>query len=155
MLVEQFGPSGRTLAERARGIDPTPVTGRLGGPKSISRETTFETNLIDRSRIKAMLSCLLERACHGLRDIDLLARTVTVKVRYADFRTLARSRSLPTLSDHDDAFWLEGYLTAGGADPATLQAYHDFAATVPEPATLGLVAAGAVGMALRRRRDAR
>ena len=105
MLVEQFGPSGRTLAERARGIDPTPVTGRLGGPKSISRETTFETNLIDRSRIKAMLAYLLERTCHGLRTQGLLARTVTVKVRYADFRTLVRSRSLPTLSDHDDAFW--------------------------------------------------
>jgi len=105
MLVEQFGPSGRILAERARGIDPTPVTPRPGDPKSISRETTFETNLIDRARIKAMLYYLLERACHGLRSIDRLARTVTVKVRYADFRTLARSRSLPTLSDHDDAFW--------------------------------------------------
>ena len=105
MLVEQFGPSGRALAQRARGIDPAPVTAGRSQPKSISRETTFETNLIGRSRIKAMLSYLLERACHGLRGIDRLARTVTVKVRYADFRTIARSRSLPALSDHDDAFW--------------------------------------------------
>lgn len=105
MLVEHFGPSGRVLVERARGIDPTPVTAGGGDPKSISRETTFETNLVDRARLRAMLSYLLERACRQLRSLGLLARTVAVKVRYADFRTESRSRTLPTLSDHDDDFW--------------------------------------------------
>jgi DNA polymerase-4 len=105
MLVEQFGPGGEVLAARARGIDPTPVSADLGGPKSISRETTFETNLIDRSAMLAMLYYLLERACRQLREGGLLARTVTVKIRYADFRTEGRSRSLPTFSDHDDDFW--------------------------------------------------
>jgi len=105
MLVEHFGPGGRVLAERARGIDPTPVTTGGEGPKSISRETTFETNLIDTAQMKAMLAYLLERACRQLRNEGLLARTVTVKVRYADFRTESRSRSLPTASDHDDDFW--------------------------------------------------
>jgi len=52
-----------------------------------------------------MLYYLLERACRQLRREGLLARTVTVKVRYADFRTEARSRSLPTFSDHDNDFW--------------------------------------------------
>jgi len=93
------------LAARARGIDPTPVSGGAADPKSISRETTFETNLIDRHAMKGMLYYLLERACRQLREVGLLARTVGVKVRYADFRTIGRSRSLPTFSDHDDDFW--------------------------------------------------
>jgi len=105
LLAEHFGPAGRTLAERARGLDPTPVTAGEGTPKSIGRETTFETNLIDVGQVKAMLSYLLERACRQLREEGLLARTVSVKVRYADFKTLGRSRSLTTFSDHDDAFW--------------------------------------------------
>jgi len=105
MLAAHFGPAGEALAARARGLDPTPVSADLGDPKSISRETTFETNLLDRDALKAMLSYLLERACRQLRAGGLLARTVTVKVRYADFQTLGRSRSLPTASDHDDDFW--------------------------------------------------
>jgi len=105
MLVEQFGPGGEVLAARARGIDPTPVSAAAGDPKSISRETTFETNLIDRGAMLAMLYYLLERACRQLRRQGLLARTVTVKIRYADFRTEGRSRSLPTFSGHDDDFW--------------------------------------------------
>jgi len=105
MLVEHFGPGGEVLAARARGIDPTPVSAEPGDPKSISRETTFETNLIDRGAMQAMLYYLLERACRQLREVGLLARTVTVKVRYADFRTESRSRRLPTFSDHDDDFW--------------------------------------------------
>jgi len=105
MLAAHFGPAGDTLAARARGQDPTPVDPDPGDPKSISRETTFQTNLIDRSAMKAMLYYLLERACRQLRQVGLLARTVAVKVRYADFRTLGRARSLPTFSDHDDDFW--------------------------------------------------
>jgi DNA polymerase-4 len=105
MLAEHFGPSGEILAARARGIDPTPVSPEMSDPKSISRETTFESNLIDRAEMKAMLYYLLERTCRQLRHVGLMARTVTVKVRYADFRTVGRSRSLPTFSDHDDDFW--------------------------------------------------
>jgi DNA polymerase-4 len=105
MLAGHFGPSGEILAARARGIDPTPVSPEMCDPKSISRETTFESNLIDRAAMKAMLYYLMERACRQLRHAGLMARTVTVKVRYADFRTVGRSRSLPTFSDHDDDFW--------------------------------------------------
>jgi len=105
MFVEHFGPGGEVLAARARGIDSTPVSAEPGNPKSISRETTFESNLIDRGAMQAMLYYLLERACRQLRDVGLLARTLTVKVRYADFKTESRSRRLPTFSDHDDDFW--------------------------------------------------
>ena len=105
MLAQHFGPGGETLACRARGEDATPVSAEAGDPKSISRETTFERNLIDRGEMLAMLYYLLERASRQLRENGLLAKTVSVKVRYADFQTLGRSRSLPTLSGHDDDFW--------------------------------------------------
>ena len=105
MLAAQFGPSGEALAARARGIDPSAVSAEAGPPKSISRETTFESNLIDREAMKAMLYYLMERACRQLRSEGLLARTITVKVRYADFQTAGRSRSLAASSDHDDDFW--------------------------------------------------
>jgi len=105
MLAEHFGPSGEVLVARARGIDPTPVRGDPTDPKSISRETTFQADLIDRDAMKAMLYYLLERACRQLRDGGLLARTVSVKVRYADFRTEGRRSSLTAFSDHDDDFW--------------------------------------------------
>jgi DNA polymerase-4 len=105
MLAAHFGPAAEVLAARARGIDSSTVNADLGDPKSISRETTFETNLIARDAMLAMLYYLMERACRQLRDDGLLARTVTVKVRYADFLTEGRSRSLPTFSDHDDDFW--------------------------------------------------
>jgi len=105
MLAEHFGPAGETLAARAQGIDPTGVSAECAERKSISRETTFETNLIDRQAMKAMIYYLLERACRRLREDGLLARTAAVKIRYADFRTEGRAKSLPTMSDHDDDFW--------------------------------------------------
>lgn len=104
-LAESFGPAAEALAERARGIDPTTVSADAGDPKSISRETTFESDLVDRRAMQAMLYYLLERASRQLREVDLLARTISVKIRYADFETVGRSRSLPTFSDHDDDFW--------------------------------------------------
>ena len=104
-LAAHFGPFGETLAARARGQDPTPVAPGAPDAKSISRETTFEEDLLDREALLAMLSYLLERCGRHLRGLGALARTVTVKVRYADFQTLARSRSLAIASDHDDDFW--------------------------------------------------
>ncbi len=104
-LEAQLGPHAEALAARARGEDPRPVRAGAADAKSISRETTFETNLIGRDALEAMLAYLLERCGRHLRSLGRLARTVTVKVRYADFRTVARSRSLPTPSDHDSDFW--------------------------------------------------
>jgi len=106
VLARYLGPAAAEgLVARARGLDPTPVQAEASLPKSIGRETTFERNLTDRGRITAMLAYLLGRVCRQLRREGLLARTVTVKVRYADFETLSRSRSLASLSDHDDDFW--------------------------------------------------
>jgi DNA polymerase-4 len=82
------------LYERVRGIDDTPVS-RRDVPKSISREDTFEKDLTSDDELDHELLRLVVRAASDLREQDLAARTITVKLRDADFRTRQASRTLP------------------------------------------------------------
>ena len=100
-LEEMFGAWGVALAERARGRDDSPVIAETARPKSIGRESTFSQDTSDRAEVRAMLYALTERAARQLREEGLLARCVTVKVRYADFQTVTAARTLPALTDQD------------------------------------------------------
>ena len=68
---------------------------------SISNERTFAEDVSDPGSIEAVLCGLCERVCWRARKRQIAARTVTLKLRYADFHTLTRSRtlSLPTSSE--------------------------------------------------------
>jgi DNA polymerase-4 len=67
---------------------------------SISNERTFHEDVSDPASIESVLCGLCERVCWRARKRHIKARTVTVKVRYADFHTLTRSRTLwPTHSE--------------------------------------------------------
>ena len=67
---------------------------------SISNERTFREDVRDPACINAMLCSLSERVCWRIRKRGMKARTVTLKLRYADFQTLQRSRSItPTCSE--------------------------------------------------------
>ena len=67
---------------------------------SISNERTFFDTLGDLRRIHAVLCSLTERVCFRARKRGVKARTVTLKLRYSDFQTLSRSRSIrPTHSE--------------------------------------------------------
>jgi DNA polymerase-4 len=67
---------------------------------SISNERTFIEDVFDPASIESVLCGLCERVCWRARKRHIKARTVTVKVRYADFHTLTRSRTLtPTNSE--------------------------------------------------------
>jgi len=112
LLETTFGLSGRRIAQYARGEDPSAVT-PPGPPKSISRETTFEQDVADRRLLEAMLHYLTERAAAELRALRLRARTVEVKVRYADFQTVMRSRTLEQPADQDAAFFAVGRALLG------------------------------------------
>ncbi|MEI9940962.1 MAG: hypothetical protein WDO69_27410 [Pseudomonadota bacterium] len=66
---------------------------------TLSNERTFREDVRDPACIDAMLCALCERVCWRARKRGVLARTVTLKLRYADFQTLQRSRTLtPTCS---------------------------------------------------------
>ncbi len=103
VLAAALGPSGQALAERASGRDFSEVE-EAAYPKSISRETTFHEDTAERGLVEAMLSYLTERAAGKLRSIGMSARTVTVKLRYSDFSTCHKARSLREPSTHDCDF---------------------------------------------------
>jgi DNA polymerase-4 len=74
-----------------------PRGGTLG---TISNERTFREDVGDAEVCEAMLSSLCERVCWRARKRGVKARTVALKLRYADFRTLLRSRTItPTCSE--------------------------------------------------------
>ena len=65
---------------------------------SISNERTFREDVRDPDCIAAMLCSLCERVCYRARKRGVRARTVTLKLRYADFQTLSRSRNITATS---------------------------------------------------------
>jgi DNA polymerase-4 len=97
-LEERFGKWGLALAGKARGQDAggwfdTDV-GEGGDPKSISHEHTFSVDTADSNALDAMLVRLSEMVARRLRDHHLWSRTVQIKLRYSDFSTFTRSRTL-------------------------------------------------------------
>jgi DNA polymerase-4 len=72
--------------------------------KSISADRTFETDLTDRSEIDRALLHLSDEVARRVRQRGQLARTVGIKVRFADFRTITRVRTLPEGVDAAAAF---------------------------------------------------
>jgi DNA polymerase-4 len=102
LLVERFGRStGAWLHEAAHGRDERPlVTERE--PKSISRETTFERDLHprrDRDALSAIFTRLCEKLAEDLRRKGYRGRSVGIKLRYDNFRTLTRDRTLEAHTD--------------------------------------------------------
>ncbi|HZD86531.1 MAG TPA: DNA polymerase IV [Gaiellaceae bacterium] len=87
------GSVGTVLRDRARGIDPRGLEG--GGERiSISVENTFERDIADRERLHDELRTMAEEVADVLRRRGQVARTVTTKLRYADFSIRSRSTSL-------------------------------------------------------------
>ncbi len=95
-----FGKFGTRLMELSVGIDTTPV----GGPrtaKSISEETTFEQDVTDRDVLRTVLAKLGQDVGYRLRQEGLSARTIGIKVRYSDFTTLTRAKTLTSPASSD------------------------------------------------------
>ncbi len=96
---DRFGPShGRYLHRAARGIDESPLVTHWE-PKSIGRETTFQRDLNRWQDIARVLASLTRQVVASLRTAGYRARTVTVKVRFSDFDTQTRARTLEAPSD--------------------------------------------------------
>ena len=90
LLVNSFGKVGESLWERARGMDMEEVRERER-QKSFSQETTFERDSEDPLFLKTIISHLVEEVGYRLRKHGMRAKTVTLKIRYSDFRTITRS----------------------------------------------------------------
>jgi len=98
-LQHELGAAqGAHLAALAWGRDERRVTPRVPD-KSIGAEETFAADIDDPDRIRRELLKLSGRTAHGLRAGGYVARTVSVKLRLASFKTLTRSRTLPYPTD--------------------------------------------------------
>ena len=99
-LAQLVGGDARGLKRRAHGHGGSTLRGeRL--PKSVSRETTLSRDLRDPEELEAILSLLTARVAGQLREEQLVGRTVTLKLRHDDFRTVTRRRTLETATDLD------------------------------------------------------
>lgn len=90
VLVKRFGKTGTILHELAYGRDDSPVEA-FAPPKSMGAEETFAEDTSDLDRLRRALLAQCERVARELRNAGYAGRTVTLKLRYADFRTITRS----------------------------------------------------------------
>ena len=92
-LEHRFGKLGQHLARLACGVDERPVVVERRA-KSISQEHTFLEDTTDRAKMDESLSKMSEKVAGRLRRADWVARTVCLKLRYSNFRTLTRQVTL-------------------------------------------------------------
>jgi DNA polymerase-4 len=92
-LMKQFGSEGRRLWRLARGIDDRRVVPDRGA-KTISSETTFDTDIRDFATLEKMLWQLSEKVSSRLKQSNFAGSTITLKLKTADFRQRTRSQSI-------------------------------------------------------------
>jgi DNA polymerase IV len=104
-LTEWFGPRlGPYLGSLARFEDERTIE-TVRAAKSESRETTFDHDLRGLAELEPQLQRLTEQLCETLTKQNARGRTIGIKVRYADFSTVTRARSLPAAVNDLDAVW--------------------------------------------------
>jgi DNA polymerase-4 len=94
-IAERFGKSGEYIWELAHGVDERPVEPETEA-KSIGAEHTFEADTADFEFVKAVLLELCERVASRLRAEGVCGRTVTTKLRFENFDTFTRARTVDT-----------------------------------------------------------
>ncbi|HED53591.1 MAG TPA: DNA polymerase IV [Phycisphaerales bacterium] len=104
VLMNTFGSFGSKILMLSKGIDDRPVVRRQGA-KSVGHEQTFEEDIEDRDALRAILLGQTERVAMRLRQKELEARTVTLKVRFGDFETITRSETLDQPTHATEAIW--------------------------------------------------
>ncbi len=96
-LMEQFGRRyGRWLHDASHGVDDRPLVTH-SEPVSMSRETTFERNLhavVNRAELGAVFTQLCEQVASDLQRKSYRGRTIGIKLRFDDFRTVTRDLTL-------------------------------------------------------------
>ena len=100
-LARQFGKLGHDLRRQAQGHDQRPVVTEREA-KSISQETTFAQDVDDTETLRRALRQQAAEVSVRLRRNSLAARTVTVKLRWADFTTRTRQTTVAQPLDDED-----------------------------------------------------
>jgi DNA polymerase-4 len=104
-LEQNLGKMGLALAGKARGLDSGAwFEGEVGShdqPKSVSHETTFTEDTRDAKLLDATLAKLVQLVGRRLREYGLYSHTVQLKLRYSDFSTFTRARTLEEATQLD------------------------------------------------------
>jgi DNA polymerase-4 len=95
-LTRFFGKSGSHYYNISRGIDERPVK-QSSVRKSIGKETTFSGDLTDKKEIWVIVQRLSSKVAEILLNKEMLAKTITLKVKYNDFQQVTRSKTLDDL----------------------------------------------------------
>jgi DNA polymerase-4 len=135
-LKNRFGVFGEELHRLARGIDDRAVLPPEEA-KTISRETTFPRDTGDKDFLMATLRYLAERVGAELREYGKQARCVAIKVRYEDFTTITRRRTLNQPTDTDQVIFQTGselLQTALTADKRAVRLIGTGVSSLNEPA---------------------
>jgi DNA polymerase-4 len=99
-LEARFGEHGRSISERARGIDEGTVE-PTEAAKSFGHEHTFDRDTLDAAEVERMLLRLAEGVGKRLRAASVRARTLTLKLRVAPFETRTRQRTIAEATNDD------------------------------------------------------
>ena len=101
ILQRAFGKPGHMLFQKARGVDNSQVVPNHR-QKSISTERTFREDTMDIRWLKALLTTMVEKVAHELRQNKQLTGCISVKIRYANFDTVSKQAKIPfTANDAD------------------------------------------------------
>ena len=98
VLLETFGVTGTQLYLSAQGVDCSEVEERTEA-KSISHETTFEDDTSDKLTIAQALDAISEEVSKEAQEQNLFFKTVTIKVRFRNFETHTRSKTLQFMTN--------------------------------------------------------
>jgi DNA polymerase-4 len=93
-LIRNFGKAGKFYYDICRGIDERPVE-VISERKSIGTELTYEKDLTTRFEIIAELYKIEKELMERMRVAEARGKTVTIKIKFSDFRQITRSRTLP------------------------------------------------------------
>ena len=112
-LVWHFGKAGHAYYLNARGIDNREVVpDRIR--KSVGSENTFMTDLDDPEEVAANLTAIAEETWRRAARREFYGRTVTLKVKFADFEQITRSRTVGGfVTDYDSFRAIAGELLSG------------------------------------------
>ncbi len=102
-LQQLFGRWGTALFRKSRGEDSYEFIVDAE-PKSVSHSHTFGSDTKDRTVLEGMLSRLCQKGAKRLRESRVDASTVTLRIRYAGFHTITRSKTLPEPAHLDSVF---------------------------------------------------
>lgn len=93
LLEHLLGKQGVVMHQVANGIDDRKVE-PVRESKSVGRETTFPQDISEQYLLETILFTLADDVCHTLRISGLKGKTVSIKIRYPDFRSITRAVTL-------------------------------------------------------------